>query len=240
MKKLLLLIVCAGISLSLSAQSLEFVNLNPNSTSLSGPNDQMMQSYVQVRNKGAVTITVKVKRTVNLLAANHVSNYCFAGVCYPSATSNSLSVNIDPGPVADSTNVTLRADMNPLLTNGISDVTYCAYDVDNESDSVCISFHNNAGPIGVNELSGGSRFLGNAYPNPADHSSFVSYNLATPKNAEIVISNMLGSSVKKIQLNEKTGTIELPVGILPDGVYYYTLMNNGKPVTSKRLMVSHN
>jgi len=240
MKKLVLLLSFAAAGFSLAAQSLEFVNLTPSSTSLSGPNDQMMQSYVQVRNKGTVSLTVKVKRTVNTLATNHVSNFCFAGVCYPSAVSTSLAWNIDPGAVADSEHVTLRADMNPLSTNGISDVTYCAYDADNEGDSVCISFHYNAGPIGVNEISGSAKFLGNAYPNPADHSSFISYNLPYLKNAQIVISNMLGSALNKIQLMEKTGSVELPVASLPEGVYYYTLMNDGKPLISKRLMISHN
>lgn len=228
------------MSLTVAAQSLQFVNMNPSTTTLSGPNDQMMQSYVQVKNVGAVTITVKVKRTVNSLATNHISNFCFAGVCYPSAVSTSLGWNIDPGAVADSEHVTLRSDLNPLSTNGISEVTYCAYDADNESDSVCITYRYNAGPIGVNELSGGSKFLSNAYPNPADHSSFVSYNLSYAKNANIVISNMLGSAISKIQLTEKSGSVELPVASLPEGVYYYTLMNDGKPVISKRLMISRN
>lgn len=240
MKKLLLLFTSAAISLSINAQSLQFVNLNPATTSLTGPNNLMMQSYVQVQNTGAVTLTVKVTRTVNNLANNHVSNFCFAGVCYPSATSNSLTVNIDPGAVADSEHVTLRADLNPLNTNGISDVTYCAYDVDNPSDSICISFHYNADGVSVNELSGNSKFLSNAYPNPANKSSFVSYNLPSVVNAQLVISNMLGSELKRFQLTEKTGSVELPVSTLPEGVYYYTLTNDSKPLISKRLMVSHN
>ncbi len=199
-----------------------------------------MQAHAQVQNIGAVTLSVKVTRTINSLALNHVSNYCFAGVCYPSATSNSLTVNIDPGAVADSEHVTLRADLNPLFTDGISDVTYCAYDIDNPSDSVCISYHYYASGVGVNDLSGNSKLLGNAYPNPADHSTFISYNLSYLKNAEIVISNMLGSALNKVHLTEKTGNVEIPVGALPEGVYYYTLMNDGKRLTSKRLMVSHN
>jgi hypothetical protein len=240
MKKLVLFISCAALSLSLTAQSLQFVNINPVSTTLSGPNDVMMQSHLQVKNIGPVTLTVKVKRTVNNLATNHVSNFCFAGVCYPSAVSTSLAWNIDPGAVADSEHVTLRADLNPLSTNGISEVTYCAYDADNESDSICITFRYNAGPIGVNELSGGSKFMSNAYPNPAHQTSLVTYSLPSMKNAQIVISNMLGSAINKLHLSEKSGTVELPVAALPEGVYYYTLMNDGKPVVSKRLMISHN
>ena len=133
MKKLLLLISCAAIGFAGQAQSLHFVNLNPASTNLTGPNNQVMQSYAQVQNTGAVTLTVKVTRTVNNLAPNHVSNFCFAGQCYPSAVSNSLTVNIDPGSVIDSVNA-LLADLNPLNTNGISDVTYKAFDVDNPSE----------------------------------------------------------------------------------------------------------
>jgi hypothetical protein len=240
MKKLLLLISSAAISFSINAQSLQFVNVHPESQSITGPNNVMMQGHAQVQNIGAVTLTVKVTRTINNLANNHVSNFCFAGVCYPSSSNNSLPVNIDPGAVSDSEHVTLRADLNPLNTNGISDVTYCAYDVDNPSDSVCISFHYSADGVSVNELSGNSRFLSNAYPNPANKSSFVSYNLPTVINAQLVISNMLGSELKRILLTDKTGSVELPVNTLPEGVYYYTLINDSKPLISKRLMVSHN
>ena len=102
------------------------------------------------------------------------------------------------------------------------------------------SFHYNAGGVGVNEISGGMKFLSNAYPNPADNSSSVSYNLPSVSNAQLILSNMLGSELKRFHLTEKTGSVDLPVSTLPEGVYYYTLMNDGKPLISKRLMVSHN
>ena len=240
MKKLLLLVSSAAISFSITAQSLQFVNLSPASTSLTGPNNQTFQSIAFVQNVGTVTLTVKITRTINNLAANHASNFCFAGVCYPAITNTSLTVNIDPGAVVDTANVKFTADLNPVNTNGISEVTYCAYDVDNPSDSICISFHYFADGVSVNELSGNSRFLSNAYPNPANKSSFVSYNLPTVINAQLVISNMLGSELKRFQLTDKTGSVELPVSTLPEGVYYYTLTNDSKPLISKRLMVSHN
>ena len=50
---------------------------------------------------------------------------------------------------------------------------------------------------------------------------------------------MLGSTISKIVLSEKSGSVTMPVAALPDGVYYYTLMNDGKQLVSKRLMISH-
>jgi len=239
MKKLLLSIVASAFCLSLSAQSLEWVNINPG-TSVSGPNNETFAPYAQIKNNSANFLTVKVKRVNNNLATNHISNFCFAGVCYTSNVSTSIfSVDIAPNSMADSLNGTLRADLNPASTDGISEVTYCAYDVDNEADSICITFHYNAGPIGVNELFAGSKFLSNAYPNPANTSSLVSYNLPYAKDPHIVICNMLGSTISKIALDEKTGSVSMPVATLPEGVYYYTLMNDGKPVVSKRLMITH-
>ena len=240
MKKLLLLITILSLSRLLSAQSLEFVNINPG-TSLSGTNNVVFAPYAQVKNNSTNTITVKVKRIINTLSTGHISNFCFAGYCYVAATNvSAYSVDIAPGAVVDSVNVTLRADLNPIGNDGISDITYSAYDIFNESDSVCITFHYNAGPIGVNELFANSKFLSNAYPNPANKSSFVSYNLPTVINAQLIISNMLGSELKRFQLTEKTGSVELPVSTLHEGVYYYTLINDSKPLISKRLMVSHN
>jgi hypothetical protein len=239
MKKLLLSLIASVFCISVFAQSLEWVNINPG-TNVSGPNNQTFAPYAQIKNNSANTLTVKVKRVNNNLAPNHISNFCFAGVCYLSTVSTSLfSVSIDPNSMADSANGTLRADLNPASTDGISEVTYCAYDVDNEADSVCITFRYTAGPIGVNEIFAGSKFLSNAYPNPANISSLVSYNLPYAKDAHIVICNMLGSTLSKIALEEKSGSVSMPVAALPEGVYYYTLMNDGKPVVSKRLMITH-
>jgi hypothetical protein len=238
MKKLLLIISLSVCSIFVSAQ-IEFVNIQPG-TSLSGPNNVTFAPYAQVKNAGANWVTVKVKRIIVTLAPGHLSNFCFAGYCYTSNVSISpFSVDIAPGTVADSALGTLRADLNPNSADGISEISYCAYNIDDESDSACITFRYNAGPIGINELFAGSKFLSNAYPNPADHSSLVSYNLTVLKNAHIVISNMLGSALSKINLTEKTGTVELPIAALPEGVYYYTLMNDGKPLVSRRLMISH-
>jgi hypothetical protein len=239
MKKQLLLIAATVLSLSLSAQSLEFVNIHPG-TQLAGPNDQVFEPYTMIRNNSANDLTVKVKRSVNNLAPGHASNFCFGGVCYLSQVNVSLqSALIPANSLGDSLSGTLRADLNPLSFDGISEVTYTAYDVDNENDSVSITFHYNAGYIGVDELFSGSKFLSNAYPNPAHLSSRVSYNLPYNKDAQIVISNMLGSTLTKITVEEKSGTVTLPVASLPEGVYYYTLMNDGKPLTSRRLMISH-
>lgn len=241
MKKPILLLSALCFSFSLFATSnLEFVNMNPNSNNVSGPNDDVMETYVQVKNNGPIGITVKVRRTINNLATNHVANFCFAGYCYVASQDLSLPIDINPGSVTDSVHVTLKSDLNPMSTNGVTTITYTAFNVDDESDSVSISYTYHAGPDGVNELLSGSKFLSNAYPNPAHRSSLVSYNLPFVNNAQLVVSNMLGSEMKRIQLTEKTGSVELPVSTLPEGIYYYTLMNEGKPLISKRLMVSHN
>src|SRR6187549_1418124 len=101
MKKLLLFISAAAVSLSLSAQSLEWVNINPG-TSVSGPNNETFAPYAQIKNNSANYLTVKVKRVTNNLAPNHVSNFCFAGVCYTSNVSVSLfSVDIPNNSMAD-------------------------------------------------------------------------------------------------------------------------------------------
>ncbi|CAN5390977.1 hypothetical protein BH11BAC1_BH11BAC1_13930 [soil metagenome] len=239
MKKLVLLIASVAVGFTMQAQSLEFVNMDPATTTINGPNDTIMAAHAQVKNKGTIGITVKVRRTINSIVTNHIANFCFAGVCYASSTDLSLPIDINPGEVTDSLHVTLRADLNPYLTNGITTITYTAFNVDDLNDTVSITYNFHAGPDGVNELVTGSKFLSSAYPNPADKSSFVSYNLPFIKDAHILISNVLGSAVNRIRLTEKTGSVNLPVGELPEGMYYYTLMNEGKPLISKRLMISH-
>ena len=51
---------------------------------------------------------------------------------------------------------------------------------------------------------------------------------------------MLGTVVKEYNLTNAKSTMVLSTSDLSSGVYVYTLMNNGKPVSTKKLVIAHN
>ncbi|HRH64820.1 MAG TPA: T9SS type A sorting domain-containing protein [Bacteroidia bacterium] len=214
------------------AQSLQ---VTTDSASLSGPATILMTGTARVTNIGGGTINVKVRRTVVDTAAGHSAYFCWTGTCYPVATSQSPNyVVLNPG----DSDTTLLADLNPRGFGGTSTVTYCFFDADNESDSTCITYTYRASGVGVDEI-GALRYISNIYPNPADAYARVSYSINNGKDSRLVISNLLGSLVKEIQLTEKQGVSLIPTSDLKTGIYICSIVIDGKSYGSKKLIVSH-
>ncbi len=76
--------------------------------------------------------------------------------------------------------------------------------------------------------------IGQNYPNPAKEKTFIKVEFEAPE-ATLVLSNILGESLQTLKVYH-SGTYELDVSNVPDGVYFYTLDSNGHKIT-KRLTV---
>ena len=77
----------------------------------------------------------------------------------------------------------------------------------------------------------------NAYPNPANGETTISYSLNKSGNVNIVITDMMGRTVKMMnQGNQVAGTsynVNLSTSDLANGTYFYTLSVNGEKQTKK-------
>lgn len=77
----------------------------------------------------------------------------------------------------------------------------------------------------------------NAYPNPANGETTISYSLNKSGNVNIVITDMMGRTVKMMnQGNQVAGTsynVNLNTSDLANGTYFYTLSVNGEKQTKK-------
>jgi hypothetical protein len=72
------------------------------------------------------------------------------------------------------------------------------------------------------------------YPNPASESVTVSY---AGNGAEIRVCDLLGKVVKRLSLN--IGKTEIDLGGLNNGVYFILVMENDKPLATKKFVVQH-
>ena len=213
------------------ADAQNLVAQNP-SLHLSGPDDQLMTAYVTVQNVGSIPLYVKVARISQTLAPNHVSYFCWT-VCYDPI------VDISPDSVllaaGESTSI-FNGDVNPLGYPGTSIVTYAFFA--SSGDSAIVTFDYDFLPTGINELSS-KPVLHTASPNPANAFTKVSYNMVSGKDARIVISNVLGGVIKEIKLDNFQNVLTISTADMKQGVYYYSLVVDGKSVSSRKLIVSH-
>ncbi|MFM2207240.1 MAG: hypothetical protein RL213_1215 [Bacteroidota bacterium] len=202
-------------------------------TSLSGPANVLMSAHATVTNTSGGSIFTKVKRIQNDTAAGHNSYFCWGGACFPASTAISpFYITLNPGDV----DTTLQVKLDPMGHPGVSTVTYCFYDKDNASDSVCITYEFTAQPVSVEELSGS--LLAPASPNPADPYTVIGYQTLS-RNAKLVISNLLGAVVREIPLSDRQNSVVVNTEDLNTGVYLYSLQQDGKQTATRKLVVNH-
>jgi hypothetical protein len=77
----------------------------------------------------------------------------------------------------------------------------------------------------------------NAYPNPANNSTTITYSLNKSGNVNIVITDIMGRTVKTMeQGSQVAGTsynVNLNTSDLANGTYFYTLSVDGERQTKK-------
>ncbi|MGZ4035049.1 MAG: T9SS type A sorting domain-containing protein [Bacteroidia bacterium] len=79
----------------------------------------------------------------------------------------------------------------------------------------------------------------NAYPNPANSSVTISYEMKEQyNNGKIVFYDMLGKSVKQVAIADKQGNMKVDVSGLNDGIYFYSIVVDSKAIVTKKLIVS--
>ena len=75
------------------------------------------------------------------------------------------------------------------------------------------------------------------YPNPAKNELTV--QLLESGFDQLVLYNPFGESVMKKQLSGKKQHLQLNVSGLPSGLYFFTLYDNGRRITSEKVMIVH-
>lgn len=85
-------------------------------------------------------------------------------------------------------------------------------------------------------------YLAQNIPNPFTSTTVINYRLpAATKKASIGIYDMNGRELKQVALSaEREGSITINANELPSGMYFYSLIVNGKLVDSKKMILTAN
>jgi hypothetical protein len=245
MKKILLSLFCLTIIYSTFGQSFSLqdtngVAINAGSTilALGDPMDEVITVIIHIKNNAAEAKDVKVKKVINAgdtlpLTKNY---FCF-GVCYsPDTYESPFPQTIQPGQVNDQ----FYCDYNPQTVPGKSTIRYVFFDANDRNDSVSVKVEYNASPASIADDLAKLVKLSTAYPNPASSTVHVDYMLpVNVTKARIAITDMLGSKVKEISLENHSGKARITVTDLIDGIYFYSLVADDKLVLTRKFVVRH-
>ena len=115
-------------------------------------------------------------------------------------------------------------------------MTYYLYPENNPDDKFIINIFFQYSLENVDDNSIAESF-GDAYPVPACDVVNFDYSFNSDVNAEIAIYNMMGQEVLRNSINGMNGKASINVSNLADGVYFYSLIVNGKTEKSNKLVI---
>jgi len=76
------------------------------------------------------------------------------------------------------------------------------------------------------------------YPNPFSDETTISYEFSSPeKKAALVITDMIGKEILNEELSQNAGTYTMSRAQLKPGIYFYSLVVNGKMIKTNKLMI---
>ena len=239
MKKSFVTLVLLALIGYVSAQSLQF-ELNGQVFSegetivCSEPNEWgEFQQDMQLRNLTGNDLNVIVSKEV-VLDLDGTMNYFCWGQCF------SPDIFVSPEPVMVAANSVTNEGALSFHTMfdedvyGKVEVRYSAYDERQPDDpvSIIVRFHKSG--VGVAENSR-PMSLSHAYPNPA--TTTVNFNYSFDGNLCAVVYNLLGQEVKRQELNANDGQMSISVSDMQEGIYFCTMLVNGRAWTTEKFVV---
>ncbi len=196
-----------------------------------------LQAHIWIKNQSFIDLNnIYVKRTINQEVAGSNNSVCFGVQCYPPWVGTSL----DPYLVAaDSLDKSFYGDYQPTKNGGLTSITYEFYDSLTLTFPVyaktTVEYHLSG--VGVNEDQ--AEFKG-PYPNPSSKTATFEYNLPSSANTtRLLIRNLLGVEVANISIENRSAKKTIDVSSYAAGIYFYSLVTNGKVVQSKKMIVKH-
>ena len=164
------------------------------------------------------------------------SNYFCWGNCFLSSVYVSDPVILDAGQFE-------VFSMHYMYNNEIGDVAgleqimkYYLYPANDPDDKFVINVTYKFSLEDVEDINSVAE-ISNAYPMPASDVVNFDYSFNSDVNAEIAIYNMMGQEVLRNGISGMSGKASLNVSDLADGIYFYSLIVNGKTEKSNKLVI---
>jgi hypothetical protein len=242
MKKLILIFV-AAISISLAySQSYELyfkgqpLAQNAEITLTAHPDSGMMVlDTLDVKNISTVTSEVICIRTILENVEGTINTFCW-GLCYPPFIDTStVAVTIK----SQDFSYVFAGDHDPNGHLGVVRVKYTFYDSHNPNNQATVLVNYDATNTGNIGKMSPKYFISEAYPNPANNMFSIDYDFTSIKNSAIVIYNLLGTVVEKIDVSGKTETAKVNTSSYNEGFYFYSLVINDEVIRTQKLIIRH-
>lgn len=215
--------------------------LNGQTVTVNGSSTEFdIHEDLMVINNTAASVVINCKRYETSVVPNTINYFCWF-VCLPTSVyAESYPLWTHPqgacGPIAAGDTVTsFAAHLKPEGLAGVNSFRYVWFNTANPNDSVYVDI---VFDIAMNVDEQVKPTEVNVYPNPAKDLVTVSFDAAFNANRSIVLYDLLGSKVAEYAVNGNNGKMTFDVSALKNGVYLYSMTENGKAILTRRLVVA--
>ncbi len=193
-------------------------------------------AYAQVKNISSSDVTVRVRRTVIDSVSGSQNQICFAGLCFsPDVWNSATTETLGGGGITPEES--FSGHYLPNDNYGLTTIRYTFYNQSNVNDTASFIVNYNYGYLSVDDLLAQS-MISSVYPNPARNSFTIDYQLSKGVNsASVKVYNIVGQEIKTESMHGLNGRCEIPVSLLPDGIYFVSVTFNGQAVKTQRLII---
>lgn len=172
--------------------------------------------------------------------------FCSGTLCYPPSAAITWTPQSPPIPLpahgtmpngAGSYGITADYEVCPTVCNDLT-VYYRVYDTEaNTKDTAHVTIKYTC-TNGIKEQSKAKGHLSDAYPNPASANFSFNYQLNEFSKSTLVIQDVVGKKIQEIDLHAKEGLITINTSQLSPGIYFYSLIMNGRQQATKKIVVN--
>lgn len=202
-----------------------------------GDFELVFEAYV--KNESNHKLEIGAARTIIQAVENTDNSFCWSGSCYSPTTDSSDALHDLLLPAGQmSPDPPFSGHYTHNQKSGETIVKYKLFERGNiaNCDSVVVIFKYSLTGIEDNVFNGIK--ISDAYPNPATNKVNFNFDLTGGiNNASVNIVNLLGSTVKSVNLTKSTNKVSIDISDLPRGVYFYSVVANGNIFKTKKLVI---
>jgi len=161
---------------------------------------------------------------------------CIGDRCYdPRKDLAKIKLTLDPGEVF--TDLYIEFDLGITETKGTFDLHFS--NTSNLRDVFIIEgVYEVFAPNENEEVNHRDISFGSVYPNPSNRIAQIDYQIKNPNaNIKLVINSFIGNPIEELTLSPQQRTVLINVSDFNPGVYFYTLIVDGKNIVTKKLVV---
>lgn len=203
----------------------------------SGPSDTLqLITWLHLTNTSGNALRVMMKKQEISMLSGGSSSICWAGYCFgPEMMVSSFSLEMAAGETVSG----CFGHFGPNGCRGVSVVRWAFFNESNPSDSVSITVHYSTYPAAAENLDVAVFSLTMAGTVPARDQIMLRHSLPPGKEGFIELRSETGRLVATSEQVALSGIVTFNVSELVSGIYFCTLVVDGKPGIPKKTIIYH-